>query len=134
MSENKFIDSYKGTNDMFLLYGDMAFSVVEKIGESLVSHQFCWDYADSTLGLGRLSTYKEISLAKDLGLKYLYLGPSYERHAKYKSSFPGFEFWTGREWCADEKKYFYLLKQDGNVNWIEDLVNSYDPYFKRFSI
>jgi hypothetical protein len=134
MSENKFIDSYKGSNDMFLLYGDIAFSVVEKVGESLISHQFCWDYADSTLGLGRLSTYKEISLAKDLDLKYLYLGPSYERHAKYKSSFPGFEFWTGREWCTDEKKYFYLLKQDGNINWIEDLVNSYDPYFKRFSI
>ena len=72
--------------------------------------------------------------AKDLGLKYLYLGPSYERHAKYKSSFPGFEFWTGREWCTDEKKYFYLLKQDGNINWIEDLVDSYNPYFKRFSI
>ena len=80
------------------------------------------------------STYKEISLAKDLGLKYLYLGPSYERHAKYKSSFPGFEFWTGREWCTDEEKYFYLLYQDEKINSIEALVDSYNSFFKHFSI
>ena len=134
LSHKEFVEAYSSGNDTFILYDDLAFSVTEKVGQSLLAHQFCWDYADPTLGLGRFSTYKEISLAKDLGLKYLYLGPSYERHAKYKSSFPGFEFWTGREWCTDEKKYFYLLKQDGNINWIEDLVNSYDPYFKRFSV
>jgi hypothetical protein len=134
LSHEEFVEVYSSGNDIFILYDDLAFSVTEKVGQSLLAHQFCWDYSDPTLGLGRFSTYKEISLAKDLGLKYLYLGPSYERHAKYKSSFPGFEFWTGREWCTDEKKYFYLLKQDGNINWIEDLVNSYDPYFKRFSV
>jgi hypothetical protein len=134
LSYEEFVEVYNSGNDIFILYDDLAFSVTEKVGQSLLAHQFCWDYSDPTLGLGRFSTYKEISLAKDLGLKYLYLGPSYERHAKYKSSFPGFEFWTGREWCTDEKKYFYLLKQDGNINWIEDLVDSYNPYFKRFSI
>ena len=134
MSKDEFMDSYKDSNDIFLLYGDLAFSVVEKMGKSLISHQFCWDYSDPTLGLGRFSTYKEISLAKDLGLKYLYLGPSYERHAKYKSSFLGFEFWTGRKWCTDEEKYFYLLEQDEKINSIESLVDSYNPFFKSFSI
>ena len=134
LSHEEFVEAYSDGNDIFILYGESAFSVTEKVGKSLLAHQFCWDYADRSLGLGRLSTYKEISLAKDLGLKYLYLGPSYESHAKYKSSFPGFEFWTGREWCTDEKKYFYLLKQDDDKNSIEDLVDSYGPYFKRFSI
>ena len=134
MSKDEFMNSYKSGNDIFLLYGDLAFSVVEKMGKSLISHQFCWDYSDPTLGLGRFSTYKEISLAKDLGLKYLYLGPSYERHAKYKSSFPGFEFWTGREWHTDEEKYFYLLEQDEKINSIKSLLDSYNPFFKNFSI
>jgi len=134
MSEDEFMDSYKGGNDIFLLYADVAFSVVEKIGESLISHQFCWDYSDPTLGLGRLSTYKEISLAKDLGLKYLYLGPSYESHAKYKSSFPGFEFWTGRKWSSNELAYHNLLEKDEQISSIQDLTNSYEPFFNLFSI
>jgi|TARA_A100000171_G_scaffold36762_1_gene35556 hypothetical protein len=134
MSEDKFIDTYKGGNDIFLLYGDSAFSVVEKIGESLISHQFCWDYENPSLGLGRFSTYKEISFAKDLGLKYLYLGPSYESHAKYKSSFPGFEFWTGRKWSSDEKKYFELLDRDEKIKSIDDLTDSYDLFLESFSV
>ena len=107
---------------------------VIKVGQSLLAHQFCWDYSDPTLGLGRFSTYKEISLAKDLGLKYLYLGPSYENHAKYKSSFLGFEFWTGRKWSSDETAYYNLLEKDEKISSIQDLTNSYEPFFNLFSI
>jgi arginyl-tRNA--protein-N-Asp/Glu arginylyltransferase len=134
LSQKEFIDAYECGNDIFLIYGDVAFSVVQKVGQSLLSHQFCWGYEDKVLGLGRFSTYREISLAKDLGLKYLYLGPSYENHGKYKSSFPGFEFWTGRKWCSDESKYFYLLNQDEEINSVEDLTDSYDSFFDSFSV
>ena len=117
MSQKEFIEVYEKGDDIFLIYGDVAFSVVEKVGQSLLSHQFCWGYEDKVLGLGRFSTYREIKLAKDLGLKYIYLGPSYENHGKYKSSFPGFEFWTGRKWCTDESKYFGLLEKDERNNF-----------------
>lgn len=133
-SHDEFLEVYNSGNEVFILYGDSAFSVTEKVGQSLIAHQFCWDYADPTLGLGRLSTYKEISLAKDLGLKYLYLGPSYESHAKYKSSFPGFEFWTGRKWSSDEKAYHNLLEKDEQISSIQDLTDSYESFFNSFSV
>ena len=116
------------------MYDDCAFTVVEKVGQSLISHQFCWDYKNPTLGLGRYSTYEEINLAKQMNLKYLYLGPSYETHAKYKSSFPGFEFWTGRKWCTDKEKYIDLLAKDEKINSIKNLTDSYDSFFDSFSV
>ena len=134
MSEEEFIESYKNENDWFILYDDCAFTVVEKVGQSLISHQFCWDYKNPTLGLGRYSTYEEINLAKQMNLKYLYLGPSYETHAKYKSSFPGFEFWTGRKWCTDKEKYIDLLAKDEKINSIKNLTDSYDSFFDSFSV
>lgn len=134
LSEKEFIDVYEKGNHVFLIYGDVAFSVVEKVAQSLLAHQFCWGYEDKVLGLGRFSTYREISLAKDLGLRYLYLGPSYETHGKYKSSFPGFEFWTGRKWCSNESKYFNLLKHDERITSVEDLTNSYNSFFNSFSV
>lgn len=134
LSQDEFLEVYNSGNEVFILYGDSAFSVTEKVGQSLLAHQFCWDYADPTLGLGRLSTYKEISLAKDLGLKYLYLGPSYESHAKYKSSFPGFEFWTGRKWSSDEQSYCNLLEKDEQIKSIKDLTDGYESFFDSFSV
>ena len=134
LSQEEFIEVYEKGNHVFLIYGDVAFSVVQKVGKSLLAYQFCWGYEDKVLGLGRFSTYKEISLAKDLGLKYLYLGPSYESHGRYKSSFPGFEFWTGRKWCSDESKYFDLLDQDEKTISVEDLIDSYDSFFDSFSV
>ena len=134
LSHKEFVEVYSSGNDIFILYDDLAFSVTEKVGQSLLAHQFCWDYSDPTLGLGRFSTYKEISLAKDLGLKYLYLGPSYENHAKYKSSFLGFEFWTGRKWSSNEAAYNNLLEKDEKISSIQDLTNSYEPFFNLFSV
>ena len=134
LSHKEFVEVYSSGNDIFILYDDLAFSVTEKVGQSLLAHQFCWDYSDPTLGLGRFSTYKEISLAKDLGLKYLYLGPSYESHAKYKSSFPGFEFWTGRKWSNNELAYRSLLEKDEQIQSIRDLTDSYESFFDSFSV
>ena len=134
LSEDEFLDVYKNSNDIFILYGDIAFSVTEKVGNSLLAHQFCWDYTNPVLGLGILSTYTEMLLAKSLGLKYLYLGPSYESHAKYKSSFPGFEFWTGRVWSSNENLYHDILEKDENIESIEDLTSSYESFFNSFSV
>ena len=50
------------------------------------------------------------------------------------SSFPGFEFWTGRKWCSDESKYFGLLRKDEEITSVEDLTDSYDSFFDSFSV
>jgi hypothetical protein len=134
LSEEDFYNVYNTNSDIYILYGDVAFTTTEIVGRSLIAHQFCWDYADPTLGLGRFSTYREISLAKDLNLKYLYIGPSYESHAKYKSSFPGFEFWTGRKWCADKDIFNNLIENDETRDNIENITEYYDYYFKLLNI
>ena len=64
LSQKEFINVYEKGNNIFLIYGDVAFSVVEKVGQSLLAYQFCWGYEDKVLGLGRFSTYREIKLAK----------------------------------------------------------------------
>jgi len=135
LTEQEFYNYYKKSdNDIYILFGDVAFTNTEIVGDSLMAHQFCWDYADPVLGLGRFSTYREIALAKDLNLKYLYLGPSYESHAKYKSTFSGFEFWTGREWCNDKEIFINLLKNDEDKDNIDNITKYYNYYFNLLNV
>lgn len=134
LSQEEFTNTYNNSDHIFVLYNEAAFSITEKVGKSLLAHQFCWDYTDPSLGLGRLSTYQEICIARNLGLKYLYLGPSYENHAKYKSSFSGFEFWTGRNWSSDESAFHNLLEKDEQIKSIKDLTDSYESFFDSFSV
>jgi arginyl-tRNA--protein-N-Asp/Glu arginylyltransferase len=99
-----------------------------------VSHQFCWDYESPTLGLGRFSTYYEIDIAKRHWLDYLYLGASYEDTAIYKSSFSGFEFWTGRIWSDDIEIYKSIVKKDSELSDICQITNYYQDYFDSLSV
>ena len=134
LPEQDFYNVYNTGNDIYILYGDMAFTTTEIVGNSLIAHQFCWDYENPSLGLGRFSTYREIQLAKDLNLKYLYMGPSYEGHAEYKSSFLGFEFWTGREWCTDKKIFSNLIKNDEQIGSVKDITEYYNYYFELLNV
>lgn len=133
-NKEDFINTYKYEDHIFIIYGDCAFSLVEKVGNSLVSHQFCWDYESPTLGLGRFSTYYEIDIAKKHSLDYLYLGASYEDTAIYKSSFSGFEFWTGRIWSDDIEIYKSIVKKDSELSDICQITNYYQDYFDSLSV
>lgn len=133
-NKKEFIENYKCDSHIFIIYGDCAFSLVEKVGSSFISHQFCWDYNLPSLGLGRFSTYHEIELAKRYGLKYLYLGASYEDAAIYKSSFSGFEFWTGRFWSDNREIYSSLVKKDSELSDIVQISNYYQSYFDSLSV
>ena len=134
MSKSAFLNSYSGSDDLFIVYDDIAFSVVEICSKNLISHQFCWDYANPDLSLGKFSTYVEVEFALKNNLNNVYLGPSYENHSVYKSYFSGFEFWTGRIWSEDKDAYKKLLQKDINHKSINDLSNYYDDYFSLLSV
>lgn len=134
MNRSEFFDSYASANEWFILFDNAAFTVMEICGSSLLSHQFCWDYAKPELYLGKYSTYLEVEFAAGNSLKHVYLGPSYEKHSLYKGDYSGFEFWTGRKWCSDKQLFGELLTRDAETTKISDITSSYDQYFKLFDV
>ena len=134
MGRDEFMNSYGSEGEWFILFDDVAFTVMDICGSSLLSHQFCWDYARPELYLGKYSTYLEVEFAEKFGLNHVYLGPSYERHSLYKSNYSGFEFWTGRRWCSDKQLFEDLLNQDGASRSVTDLTAFYDSYFQMFDV
>lgn len=131
---NGFLDSYKDDSLVFIIYEDVAFSVLEKIGKHLIAHQFCWDYSNPREYLGKFAGYVEIEYAIKNGFSYIYLGPSYEKGSIYKKDFEGFEFWTGRKWCDDKRLYIKQLEKDEIKNSTEEICGSYDEFFSDFSV
>ena len=134
MSKNSFLESYSNSDDFFIVYDDIAFSVVEICSKNLISHQFCWDYENPDLSLGKFSTYIEIDFALNNNLQNVYLGPSYESNSIYKSHFKGFEFWTGRKWSSNKEAFKYLLDKDCKLNSINEITKEYENYFSLLSV
>lgn len=139
MTQEEFIRSYDDDNLIFILFAEAgqkwcAFSVLEEVGNSLIAHQFCWDYASPKLYLGKFATFVEIEYARNKMYEALYMGPSYQSNSRYKTSFPGFEWWTGREWSTNKEVFIQCLENDDKVRTIDDLVAFYQPYFQSLSV
>jgi arginyl-tRNA--protein-N-Asp/Glu arginylyltransferase len=115
-----------------------AFSVLEEVGNSLIAHQFCWDYEEPQLSLGKFATFVEIKYARHKMYEAVYMGPSYELSSKYKSNFPGFEWWTGRKWSTDVRAYENRLMVDescaNRLGLPTDVVNYYNDFFKELDV
>jgi hypothetical protein len=138
----KFLE-YKGFNPHFDLYCDMdrssvvevrkdgkltAFTKFVEYDGGIESQFTVWDYADPKMSLGRKIVDFEIQNAKDLGYDFLYIGPGYDDSSVYKSSFPGFEWWTGSEWSTDKDKYIELCKSDASVQNLDDLNDLFNGF------
>lgn len=134
MSKSSFLDSYNDSESYFIIYDDIAFSIVEICSKSLISYQFCWDYGNPDLSLGKFSTYIEIDFALNNNLQNVYLGPSYESNSIYKSHYRGFEFWTGRKWSDDKEAFKYLLDRDSKLNSVDEITEDYKNYFSLLSV
>ena len=63
----------------------------------------------------------ECETAKILGCEYVYLLGGYEKCCLYKSSYLGFEFWTGKEWSKDIELYTRLVERDEKIK-----IENYD--------
>lgn len=85
------------------------------VGPILETNFFIWNYHKPELNLGIITLEHEIALAKSMGLDYLYTGPGYEQSSIYKSTFKGFQWFTGMEWSTNVEKYKLLCRQDSDV-------------------
>lgn len=78
----------------------------------------------STVPISAVSADLEIQWAVDQGASYVYLGAGYEQGSEYKSSFRGFEWWTGSNWSRLKKSYKRLCKRDSETKLISDLPSN----------
>ena len=109
---------------------------IHRNSKAMTSIQFCWDYHKPKMFLGKYSMIKELEVAKEKGLNYVYMMPAYENICVYKSSFQGFEFWDGTRWSNDRDMFINMCENDSKVNTIKDvdqLMWNYEKnYFKPF--
>ena len=143
LNHRGYIDMY-GENHPFLcsLYGEeryiimfyddqvpVAFSIQDVVGESAVALQFCWDYKDPSLGLGTINKYIQLEIMKELGIKYMYMGTSYETNSIKKADYAGFQWWDGREWSSNREKYIALCKKETEAKTLMDISGLQFYYF-----
>jgi arginyl-tRNA--protein-N-Asp/Glu arginylyltransferase len=124
-SYTKFIERYKNDILKYLCYYDdgnlVAYCMVEFLGGQMYSHQFCWNYENPKLSLGIVSQIKEVELAKERNIDYVYIGGISENFGLYKTKFAGFEYWDGRRWCKNDAAIQTMLEKDSKIKTIEDL-------------
>jgi arginyl-tRNA--protein-N-Asp/Glu arginylyltransferase len=96
-------------------------SLYKQYDTQFVAYQFIWDYADPKLSLGSVAQMIECETAKLLGCEYVYLLGGYEDCCRYKANYPGFEFWTGKEWSTDIELYTTLVARDEKIK-----IENYD--------
>ena len=78
----------------------MAIAVTDVLPDALSAVYTFYEPAQSARGLGTLGILSQVSLARDAGLDYLYLGFWLDRHPKmdYKKTFRPLEALAGRQW------------------------------------
>ena len=98
---------------LYRLHGDLiGFSIWSVYGKCLDNWQMAWNYADFKLQLGKYSLWHEVHQASNMKYNWFYLGASYDRSCKWKSSIPGFEWWTGSRWSDDKDAYNSAIQKD----------------------
>ena len=130
-----FSKSDYGTERMIIVfsYADepVAFSLLDIVGKSAVATQFCWDYKDPNLSIGKLSYYVEQQVAKNAGLDYIYLGASYEKSAISKCNYAGFQWWNGRGWSSNKASYQKLCARESEITTLQELAAMQSEYFRQ---
>lgn len=93
----------------------VAFSFYRQIKDCYLGIEFAWDYEEPKLSLGHVNIYYNSLIAKIKRCKYFYLSSGYESCSVYKSSYSGFEWWTGYKWTDDKALYRQLCKRDDEI-------------------
>ena len=83
---------------------------------AIETHMHC-----SAEEIGMISLEMEIEWAAGKNCRYLYLGPGYEKSSIYKSSIPGFQWWTGQKWSKNVEQYRQACTRDSEIVKISDL-------------
>ena len=123
--DKKFIGEYRENG---ILRGYVICRTYHETSKSMSSIQFCWDYENPRLFLGKYSLIKEMEFAKEMGFEWIYMGDGYQKICEYKCYIPGFQFWTGRKWSEDIDLYKKLTSNDDKVKTIKDLAKLAENY------
>lgn len=62
--------------------------------------------------LGMFMMTKAVELLAEQGFTHVYLGTCYSQQARYKTQFPGIEFFTGFRWSTNLAELKYLIERD----------------------
>lgn len=114
-------DLFEGSNVIEYLYDErvVAISLYKVYEDQFVATQFIWDYQEPKLSLGNVAQLFECKFAKEIhNCTHVYLLGGYEQCCAYKSSFKGFEFWTGSLWISDKELYATLIEKDEKIQVI----------------
>lgn len=103
----------------------VAYTKMVKYEGGIESQFTVWDYSEPKASIGKNIIDYEIEVAKNLGHKYLYIGPAYGINSTYKINLSGFEWWNGENWNIDEHKMFQLLERDTKIKTLEDLSDAF---------
>ncbi len=77
----------------------------------------------NTIPISNITLDMEIEWASNNYVRYFYMGSGYELSSEYKSSYKGFEWWTGTEWSTNRKQYRRLCKRDSRLSGFSELGN-----------
>lgn len=83
--------------------------------KSMVTLQFITDFSVPKLSLGNISQHYECEFADADGKEYVYILGGYEEACIYKSSYHGFQWWTGEMWSEDIELYKTLCERDSKA-------------------
>ena len=112
----------------------IAFSIIELVGKTALAIQFCWDYSQPEKKLGYANHYLRIRCLKELNIKYLHLGTSYEKGSLKKCDMSGFQWWTGRGWSSDVSLYKQLIINESKMNTLDDLHEQQRLFYSKLDI
>jgi len=133
-----FIDGFCRNDFEFLEYRLdnklIGFCLIQVFQNSLVSYQFCWDYENSKLSLGKFSQIQEVEYAKSLGFDYVYIGCVAENAGIYKINFPGFEYYNSGKWRRKDSLIQKWLGNDSDCVSILELLCLEKEYIKDYSV
>jgi len=93
----------------------VGFSIWTMYGLSLDNWQMAWDYVTPKLQLGKYSLWYEMQQAHNQEKLYFYLGASYDKSCRWKSTLHGFEWWDGEAWQKDADAYNRAIDMDENL-------------------
>ena len=77
----------------------------------------------NTVPISKVTVDMEATWAKKRNVTEFYLGSGYERSSIYKSTYKGFQWWTGTQWSTNKKQYVQLCERDSRLKKIIDLAN-----------
>ena len=77
----------------------------------------------NTIPISNITLDMEIEWASNNYVRHFYMGSGYELSSEYKSSYKGFEWWTGTEWSTNRKQYRRLCKRDSRLSGFSELGN-----------